>query len=127
MRYVDDNAQLRVFCAYLEGLLANAAATATGNGSNSRVRGGEPAGEPAGARAHVSPFPGISADICPVGGVGSATVTGGAGCGGTNINTTVVGGSDGKHSSPSPPFALRRMSLGERKGSPLSGPFQELC
>lgn len=104
-RFADDNAQLRVFCTHLEGLLAAAAAAAKpaagadGNGTNGRLGGGR--GEAGGAR-----FPRQTA--------------------GGDCNGAAEGSGSPR---PSPQVAARRReSLGERRrGSALAGPFQELC
>lgn len=108
----DDNAQLRVFCTHLEGLLA-AAAAADGTGGNHGQ--GEAVGAGLTATGKASP-------------PSSGTAANGAGDGrGCNVSAGVSAGSSTKH-RPSPPFALRRESLGEvRRGSALAGPFQEVC
>lgn len=112
----DDNAQLRVFCTHLEGLLAAAtpsAAAAAADGTGGKHGQGEAAGTGATARAKAP--------------LSNGTAPNGAGWCGCNVSTGVSAGSSSKH-KPKPPFALRRESLGKtRRGSALPGTFQEVC
>eukprot|EP00752_Nemacystus_decipiens_P003046 g2823.t1 len=105
----DDNAQLRVFCNHLEGLLASAthAAAADGAGGNEH-REAVGNGVAGSGRARLSSS-------------GAATATAGGWC----DRSVSVAESSGKQ-RPSPPFALQRESLGAvRRGLP--GTSQQVC
>ena len=110
----DDNAQLRVFCDHLEGLLASSTpVAATADGTGGKVGQGEAVGTGVASRVKVSLSNGAAAN--------------GAGKRDCNVSTGMSAGSSSKH-RPSDPFAVRRESLGEaRRGSALPGSFQAVC
>lgn len=111
----DDNAQLRVFCNHLEGLLAAATPVAGGGGGSGGDEHGQ--GEAVGTRATARAQMSTSART-------SANGTGGCD---RNISAGVsAGGSSERRTNP--PFSLRRESRVEvRSGSDLVGAFQEVC
>ncbi|CAM9819206.1 unnamed protein product [Scytosiphon promiscuus] len=102
-----DNAQLRVFCSHLEGLLAaNAASNAAGaGGAQTRT-------------AAAQPCPGTTAGV--------RSAVGSCGC---PVSTS--GGNDGsKHHRSTSKYGARYEAPpggGRRRGSAFDGPFQQLC
>lgn len=113
----DDNAQLRVFCTHLEGLLAAATPAVAADGTGGKHGQGQAvlAGGVT-ARANAPLSNGTVAN--------GAAVANGAGWCDCSVSAGVSAGSSSKQ-RPSPPFNLRRGEV--KRGSALPGTCPQVC